>query len=87
MFNILAKSNIKLFRVQYYCEQRDPDFDSKMHNLLLVYKQVSLQFDKEGKSIPFEGRTTHVLSYDGNPGIQAIATTSIISFPLWSMAP
>ena len=75
VFNILAKSNIKPFRVQYYCERRDPDFDSKMHNVLLVYKQVSLQFDEEGKSIPFEGQTTHVLSYDEKPGIQAIATT------------
>lgn len=30
VFNILSKSNIKPFRVQYYCERRDPDFDSKM---------------------------------------------------------
>lgn len=76
VFNILSKSNIKPFRVQYYCERRDPDFDSKMHNVLLVYKQVSLQFDEEGKLIPFEGQATHVLSYDEKPGIQAIATTS-----------
>lgn len=76
VFNILAKSNIKPFRLQYYCQRRDPDFDSKMHNVLLVYKQVSLQFDEEGKLIPFEGQTTHVLSYDEKPGIQAIATTS-----------
>lgn len=75
VFNILSKSNIKPFRVQYYCERRDPDFDSKMHNVLLVYKQVSLQFDEEGNLIPSEGRVTHVLSYDEKPGIQAIATT------------
>ncbi len=75
VFNILSKSNNKPFRVQYYCERRDPDFDSKMHNVLLVYKQVSLQFDEEGNLIPFEGQVTHVLSYDEKPGIQAIATT------------
>ena len=75
VFHILSKSNIKPFRVQYYCERRDPDFDSKMHNVLLVYKQVSLQFDEKGSLIPFEGQTTHVLSYDEKPGIQAIATT------------
>lgn len=38
--NILAKRNIKPFRVWYYCERRDSDFHSKMHNVLLVYKQV-----------------------------------------------
>lgn len=75
VFKILSKSNIKPFRVQYYCERRDPDFDSKMHNVLLVYKKVSLQFDEEGNLIPFEGQATHVLSYDEKPGIQAIATT------------
>ncbi len=75
VFNILSKGNIKPFRVRYYCERRDPAFDSKMHNVLLVYKQVSLQFDEEGNLIPFEGWATHVLSYDEKPGIQAIATT------------
>lgn len=75
VFNILSKSNTKPFRVQYYCERRDPDFDNKMHNVLLVYKQVSLQFDEEGNLLPFEGQVTHVLSYDEKPGIQAVATT------------
>ena len=75
VFNILSKSNVKPFRVQYYCERRDPGFDSKMHNVLLVYKQVSLQFDEEGNLIPFEDQVTHVLSYDEKPGIQAIETT------------
>ena len=75
VFNILSKSNIKPFRVQYYCERRDPDFDNKMHNVLLVYKQISLQFDEEGNLLPFEGQVTHVLSYDEKPGIQAVAAT------------
>ncbi len=40
-------------------------FDTKMHNVLLVYKQISLQFDKEGNLLAFEGdKVTHVLSYD-----------------------
>lgn len=75
VYQILDKSNIKPFRIQYYCERRDPDFDNKMHNVLLVYKQLSLQFDEDGNLLPFEGPTTHVLSYDEKPGIQAIATT------------
>lgn len=77
VYKILDKSNIKPFRIQYYCERRDPDFDQKMHNVLLVYKQLSLQFDKDGKLLPFEdGRMTHILSYDEKPGIQAIANVA-----------
>lgn len=77
VYKILDKSNIKPFRIQYYCERRDPDFDQKMHNVLLVYKQLSLQFDKDGKLLPFEdGQITHVLSYDEKPGIQAIANVA-----------
>lgn len=74
VFNILNKSNIKPFRIRYYCERRDPEFDTKMHNVLLVYKQLSLQFDENGELLPFENdNVTHVLSYDEKPGIQAIA--------------
>ena len=75
VYRILDKADIKPFRIQYYCERRDPEFESKMHNVLLVYKQLSLQFDEEGNLIPQEGSMTHVLSYDEKPGIQAIATT------------
>lgn len=75
---ILDEADIKPHRITYYCENRDPDFDSKMHNVLLVYKQLSFQFDESGSFIPFEadGQMIHVLSYDEKPGIQAIATTS-----------
>ena len=75
---ILEEADIKPHKITYYCENRDPDFDSKMHNVLLVYKQLSFQFDENGCFIPFEedGQTVHVLSYDEKPGIQAIATTS-----------
>lgn len=77
VYKILDKSNIKPFRIQYYCERRDPDFEQKMHNVLLVYKQLSLQFDQNGKLLPFEdGDIIHVLSYDEKPGIQAIANTA-----------
>lgn len=74
---ILDEAEIKPFRIKYYCENRDPEFDAKMHNVLLVYKQLSLQFDKNGEFLPWEdGKIVHVLSYDEKPGIQAVATTS-----------
>lgn len=74
---ILDEAEIKPFRIKYYCENRDPEFNEKMHNVLLVYKQLSLQFDENGNLLPWEdGDVIHVLSYDEKPGIQAIATTS-----------
>ena len=75
---ILDEADIKPHKITYYCENRDPDFDAKMHNVLLVYKQLSFQFDKAGNLIPFEedDQTVHILSYDEKPGIQATATTS-----------
>ena len=75
---ILEEADIKPNKIKYYCENRDPDFDQKMHNVLLVYKQLSLQFDEKGQLIPFkeDEQVVHVLSYDEKPGIQAVANTS-----------
>ena len=75
---ILKEADIKPNKITYYCENRDPDFDQKMHNVLLVYKQLSLQFDENEELIPFskDDQVVHVLSYDEKPGIQAIANTS-----------
>lgn len=72
---IMSKAKIKPFNITYYCEKRDPDFDSKMHDVLVIYKQIEMQFDENGKLIPFENETIHTLSYDEKPGIQAISNT------------
>ena len=75
---ILTEADIKPNKINYYCENRDPDFDQKMHNVLLVYKQLSLQFDENGQLLPFseDDQIVHVLSYDEKPGIQAISNTT-----------
>ena len=75
---ILNEAEVKPFRIKYYCEKRDPEFETKMHNVLVVYKQISMRFDKDGNLIPCEGTEpeTHTVSYDEKPGIQALATTS-----------
>jgi len=59
---ILKNARLRPFKVAYYCEKRDPDFEAKMHNVLVVYKQVSMQFDEEGNIKPFEGTPVHTLS-------------------------
>lgn len=65
---------IKPFKIKYYLERKDPDFENKMHDVLLVYKQVEMQFDDNGNIIiPDNGHLTHTISYDEKPGIQAVA--------------
>lgn len=74
---LLKDSNIKPFKIKYYCEQRDPEFEQKMHNVLLVYKQVEMQFDDNGDIIvPDDYVLTITVSYDEKPGIQAMANTT-----------
>lgn len=76
--NILNEAEVKPFRIKYYCEKRDPEFEEKMQNVLVVYKQLSFCFDENGQLLPYEGDEPeiHTISYDEKPGIQAIATTS-----------
>ena len=77
VYRILDKCKIKPFRIQYYCERRDPEFDDKMHNVLLVYKQLEMRFDEEGNLLPYdEDEAVHVISYDEKPGIQAISNVA-----------
>lgn len=77
VWEILNAAEIKPHRIRYYLEKRDPEFDTKMHEVLLVYKQIELMFDEEGNVVWPEGeRKTITLSYDEKPGIQAIANTA-----------
>lgn len=73
---ILRRSDIKPFKIKYYCEKRDPDFEEKMHDVLVVYKQISMQFDENGDIIvPEDAPMVHTVSCDEKPGIQAIEVT------------
>jgi len=72
----LEQADIKPHKIRYYCEKRDPDFDEKMNEVLVVYKQIEMQFDENGNLLPFEDVKINTISYDEKPGIQALATTS-----------
>jgi len=66
---LLAKSNIKPYKVRYYQERRDKDFEEKMVQVLCVYKEVELlRKDKEKGLV--------VVCYDEKPGIQAIGNVA-----------
>jgi len=50
-----------------------------MHDVLVVYKQVELQFDEREQHLTpnnTNGKKINTVSYDEKPGIQAIANTS-----------
>lgn len=48
-----------------------------MHEVLVVYQQIEMQFDEDGNLIiPQDEPMIHTVSCDEKPGIQAIATTS-----------
>jgi transposase len=74
--NILDYAQIKPHKIRYYCEKRDPDFDKKMHEVLVVYKQIELQFYEQGQPPPSGDKKINTISYDEKPGIQAIANAS-----------
>jgi transposase len=66
---ILAGHDLRPHKVRYYLERRDPDFDTKMMQVLCVYRQVEMLRSSEGEP------GVAILSYDEKPGIQAIGTT------------
>jgi len=70
IWNILNDAEIKPHKISYYLERRDPDFEKKMEEVLIVYKQLEIQFETGEDS----GIVT--LSYDEKPGIQAIANVA-----------
>ncbi|MBT4637721.1 MAG: IS630 family transposase [Deltaproteobacteria bacterium] len=65
---ILSKSSVRPHKISYYLDRRDPEFDSKMVQVLHVYKQVSMIKDNSADDL-----SSVYLSYDEKPGIQAIS--------------
>jgi len=69
LHNILSAAEIKAHKTTYYLERRDSEFEEKMAQVLVVYKEVQQTRDNSDR-----GQENHtVLSYDEKPGIQAIA--------------
>lgn len=69
---ILTKSEVRPHKITYYLERRDPEFASKMAQVLCVYEEVALL--RAAKSDV--SSMIAVLSYDEKPGIQAIGNTA-----------
>jgi hypothetical protein len=70
---ILAGQPLHPEKVKYYLERRDPEFEAKMREVLLVYQDVAIQNEKRGNGEASSNVIT--VSVDEKPGLQAIART------------
>lgn len=73
VWSILDDLEIKPHKMNYYLEQKDPEFEEKMQEVLVVYKEVEqINNCLETKEISYEDIEKITVSYDEKPGIQAI---------------
>lgn len=69
IWRILAADEIKPHKIEYYLERRDPEFEQKMQEILMVYREINLINDnKQGNDHP----SIITVSVDEKPGVQAI---------------
>lgn len=74
VWRILNAHDIKPHKIRYYLEKRDPDFDRKMQDVLLVYRDVSLY--TEGAVHDGRPNPIYTVSVDEKPGVQALGLTA-----------
>lgn len=68
IYRILKSQPLQPHKIRYYLEQRDEEFDKKMQEVLVVYKEVSTKTDNQNK----QDKKIITVSVDEKPGIQAI---------------
>jgi len=74
IWRILSSNEIQPHKIKYYLERRDPDFEQKMQEVLMVYQEVNLQNDQKQINSLHPGMIT--VSIDEKPGVQAIDTVA-----------
>ena len=74
IWRILHAGEIKPQKVQYYLERRDAQFEQKMHEVLMVYQEVSLQ--NAARASGQDASSVITVSVDEKPGVQLIANRS-----------
>jgi transposase len=68
---ILARHDVKPHKVRYYLERRDAAFETKMAEVLCVYREVAVL-----RAAETDASNVAIISYDEKPGIQAISNTA-----------
>ena len=71
---ILSRHEIRPHKISYYLEQRDPEFDQKMRQVLYVYRQVDLL--RRDADVDKKKPLRAFVSFDEKPGIQALGATA-----------
>ena len=74
VWRILDGNDIKPHKIRYYLEKRDPEFDRKMQEVLMVYRDVSIY--REGAVHDARPNPIYSVSVDEKPGVQAIGLTA-----------
>jgi transposase len=74
VWRILNENEIKPHKIRYYLEKRDPEFDRKMQEVLMVYRDVSIY--SEGAVHDARPNAIYTVSVDEKPGVQAIGLTA-----------
>ena len=74
IWRILDDNDIKPHKIRYYLEKRDPDFDRKMQEVLMVYRDVSIY--AQGAVHDARPNPIYTVSVDEKPGVQAIGLTA-----------
>jgi len=74
IWRILNENDIKPHRIRYYLERRDPEFDRKMQEVLMIYRDVSLF--PAGTTDDDRPTPIYTVSVDEKPGVQAIGLTA-----------
>ena len=74
VWRILDDNDIKPHKIRYYLEKRDPEFDRKRQEVLMVYRDVSLY--AEGAVHDARPNPIYTVSVDEKPGVQAIGLTA-----------
>ena len=74
VWRILNEHDIKPHKIRYYLERRDPEFDRKMQEILLVYRDVSIYAD--GAVHDRRPNPIYTVSVDEKPGVQALGLTA-----------
>jgi transposase len=74
VWRILDSHDLKPHRVRYYLERRDAQFERKMAEVLMVYRDVNLyraDAAHDARPLPI-----YTVSVDEKPGVQALGTTA-----------
>jgi transposase len=85
VWRILDNNDIKPHKIRYYLEKRDPDFDRKMQEVLMVYRDVSIY--TQGAVHDARPNPIYTVSVDEKPGVQAIGLTAPDLPPVPGKAP